>query len=231
MPAPPLPTSAPAGLPVAARSWRASPAALVAAGVIAYALALVATLPARVVAPRGADVAGTVWHGALALADGSVARWDWSPVQSVGSGSFAADWTIDGPGTLLTGVARLRPFGATEFAGVSGRAAWSLLAANAPGLPPGCTIPLIVALDRVSASGSRGTIRSLPGSCPAPDGPPRAVPRLVAAFDGAAGTVTPWTDRATPYATVAVAGGTVHLHVTAAGAVVFGHAGDVEFAL
>lgn len=197
----------------------------------AYAAALVATLPARVVAPRGSDASGTVWHGALGLADGATAHWDWSAAQSLGSGAFAADWTLDGPGTMLTGVARLRPFGGAALTAVGGRAAWSLLAAYVPSLPPGCTIPLIVALDHVASSGTSGTVDSLPGSCPAAGALPRPVPRMIATFAGTSGIVTPWTDRATPYATVAVVGSTVHLHVTAAGAAVFGRAGDIEFGI
>lgn len=187
---------------------------------------MIATLPARVVAPRGSDAVGTVWHGSAVLPDGATAQWDWSPAQSLATGAFAAGWTIDGPGTLLNGVALLRPLGGTELADVSGRAAWSLLAAAVPGLPYGCTIPLTVTIDRLAAAGSRGTVRSLAGTCEG-----RAVARMVATFSGTSGRATPWSDSATTLATIDATGGRVRLHVTAAGATVFGHAGDIEFAL
>ena len=206
-------------------------AAVLGAGIVAYITALVATLPAGVVAPRGSDATGTVWQGTVALANGATVTWAWSPSQSLETGSFAVDGTVDALDTHLTAVARLRPFGASEVARVDGRAAWSLLATAVPGLPA-CTIPLTVAFDSVAAHAVSGTIRSLPGTCPgAVAGTTRAVPRMLATFAGAHGRAAPWTDPATALATVDLTGGTVYLHVTAAGAAVFGRATEIEFAL
>lgn len=230
MPAPLRPSEA---VP-AASSWprpHLSRGRLIAAGLIAYALALIATLPARVVAPRGSDAAGTIWHGAANFG-GATARWDTSLAESLGSGAVAARWTLDGPATLLTGVARWRPFAGTELATVSGRTSWAQLAAAVPGLPAGCTVPIDVALDRVAAGDTHGTVRTLAGTCGT--APVRAIPRLIATFAGSGGRVTSWTDRATTLATVAVAGGVVRLHLTPAGAAVLpgpGRPGDLEFAL
>lgn len=229
----------PAAMPqpgnAAARSSRLPPittAALAAAGLLTYAAALVATLPAQVVA-RGSDAAGTAWHGAATLPGGATVRWDWSLGRSLAAGALAFAWTVDGPDTLLTGVAR-RGFGGTSMAHVAGRAGWPLLAAAVPGLPPGCTIPLDVALDDASAAAVDGTIRSRAGTCSGAGRGVRAVPRMIATFAGAGGRITPWSDRATTYATVTLGGDAVHLHVTPAGAAVLpgpGGASDIEFAL
>ena len=235
-----MPTSAPATEAASAgRSWRSTQAALIAvgAGVAAYAVALLATLPARVVAPRGSDVAGTVWHGSAVLGTGSAsggatARWDASLADSLASGSIAARWTLDGPATALSGIARWRPFGGTDLAAVRGRAAWPLVAAALPGLPTDCTLPLDLALDRVAAHDTSGTVTTLPGTCGT--APVRAVPRLIATFAHGDGRVTTWTDRATTLATITRAGDTLRLHLTPAGAMVLpgpGHAGDIEVGL
>ena len=226
MPAPALPNAE----DDAARSSRGRATAIIAAGVAAYVVALVATLPARIVAPHGSDATGTVWHGVMTRADGATVTWDWSPARSLESGSVAVAWILDATDTHLTGVARLRPFTAPELSRVEGRAAWALLAAAVPGLPQ-CTIPMIVALETVAVRGATGAVRSLPGTCPgAVPGTTRAVARMIATFNGAQGRVAPWTEPATSLAIVDMAGGTIRLHVTAAGAAVFGRAGDIEFA-
>lgn len=204
-----------------------------AAGVAAYALALAATVPARVIAPDGSDAAGTVWHGSATLG-GAVARWDASLPESVASASLGARVTLDGPATVMTGTAHWRPFGGTTLTAVRGRASWAQLAAAVPALAADCAVMLDVDLARVAASGLTGTVTTLPGSCTRIGASARSVPRLIATFTGASGRVTTWTDRTTPLATVALGGGSMHLHLTPSGAAVLpgpGRAGDVEFAL
>lgn len=223
MPSSPAPTQA-----ASAGSPRRRPALLAAAGVAAFAVSLVACLPAHVVAPD-ATVVGTVWHGAAALPNGAQARWDWSPGASLAHAALAAATTIDGPDTVVEATTLWRP-GGVGFIAVRGRAGWSLLAAAIPGLPR-CTLPLELDLARVAASGIDGTIRSRAGVCDEPGGA-RAVPRLVATFAGQAGRVTTWTDRATTLAAVGLANGVVRLHVTPAGAAVLPIGrGDLEVAL
>ena len=183
--------------------------------------------------PRGTDAAGTVWHGS-ANVGGAVARWDVSLADSLASASLAARGTLDGAATIMTGTAHWRPFTATTLTAVRGRVGWAQLAAAVPALAADCAVTLDVDLARVTASGLTGTVTTLPGTCTPAGGAPRTVPRLLATFAGDHGRVTTWTDRATPLATVALIGGTVHLHLTAAGATVLpgpGRAGDIEFTL
>lgn len=205
----------------------------VGAGLMAYALALVATLPARVIAPDGSDAAGTVWHGSATFG-GAVARWDASLPESVASASLGARVSLDGPATVLTGTAHWRPFGGTTLTAVRGRASWAQLAAAVPALAADCAVMLDVDLARVAANDLTGTVTTLPGSCARIGASARSVPRLIATFSGATGRVTTWTDRTTPLATVALGGGSVHLHLTPVGATVLpgpGRVGDLEFAL
>lgn len=230
----------PAARPIAAgrvgwSSRRTGIAVAVAAG--AYGTALVATLPASLVAPRGSDAAGTVWHGSANVgvgAGGAVARWDVSLAASLASASLAAQTTVEGPASVVTGMARWRPFAPPAFTDIRGRAGWAQLAAAVPALAAECTIVLALDLARVTADNVSGSVTTLPGTCLIPGRGPQAVPRLVATFGGTTGVVTSWTDRATPLATATFAGSRIRLHVTPAGAAVLpgpGRAGDVEFEL
>ncbi len=202
-------------------------------GLAAYALALVATLPARVIAPVGSDAAGTVWHGSATLG-GAVARWDASLPESFASASLGARITLDGPATALTGIAHWRPFSGTTLTSVRGRTSWAQFAAVVPVLAADCAVALEVDLARIAATELTGTVTTLPGSCTPVGASARPVPRLIAVFTGAAGRVTTWTDRTTPLAMIALGGGTVRLHLTTTGAAVLpgpGRVGDIEFAL
>ena len=204
-----------------ARSSKLSPATrtsllIALVGVAAYGLALVATLPARIVLPSARDATGTVWHGDAAIAGGNVAAWHWSPLKSLARLGFAVDWTIEGPGTELSGEAVWRGPGQHELLAVAGRAGWPLVAAIAPALPFACDVPLRVALDRVAGDHIAGTVQVPAGTC-AVAGLARTMPRLIATADGVHGSVTTWTDRASHLADFTVTSGRVRVHVAAAG--------------
>ncbi len=196
-------------------------------GVVVYAAALVATLPARLVVPRGVDAAGTVWRGEAALGAGHVAAWRASLLDSLGSAGIAGRWTIDGPGSALEGAARWGPFAGVELAAVHGRAGWPLVALAAPSLPFACDFGVHVALDRIALApkhqAAAGSITSESGPCSARfGGVARVVPRVVADFvasgDRTTATITPWANRAQPLADLTLEKGVLRLHTTAAGA-------------
>ena len=143
-------------------------------GVATYALALVATLPARVAldwagAPGLSQGAvGTAWNGEAALGNGVVAAWKVSPLRSIVQLSLAADVSVRGPDTELAGEARVRP-GRLVLAGLQGRAGWGLVDALAPKLPFSCEVSLRVDLPRAVLAGRRseaqGQLTSGPGAC------------------------------------------------------------------
>ncbi len=171
-------------------------------GVVTYAATLLATLPARLVVPRTGfvqDVAGTVWEGSAALTGGHALRWYWSPLGSIGSGSVAADWVLDGPDTVLTGVGHWRP-GGTSVDQVAGRAGWALVALAAPALPLSCDT--VLSLRNASGAADRfgGEVSSTAGHCgPRGTVPTAPVPRLLglATDNGSVSrlSLTPWTAR------------------------------------
>jgi hypothetical protein len=196
-------------------------------GVVVYAAALVATLPARLVVPRGVDAAGTVWRGEAALGGGHVAAWRASLLDSLGSAGVAGRWTIDGPGSAVEGEARWGPFAGVELDAVRGRLGWPLVALAAPSLPFACDFGVHVALDRVALAPKRqaasGTLTTEAGSCSGRfAGAARAVPRVIADFvtsgDRTTASVTPWANRAQPLAGLTLENGIMRLHTTAAGA-------------
>ncbi|QYE36161.1 hypothetical protein KZX46_09620 [Polymorphobacter sp. PAMC 29334] len=200
---------------------------LAALGVGVYAAALVATMPARLVVPRGVDAAGTVWRGEAALGGGHVAAWHASLLDSLGSAGVAGRWTIDGPGSALEGAARWGPFAGVELAAVHGRVGWPLVALAVPSLPFACDFGVHVALDRVALApkhqAASGNISTEAGSCSGRfAGAARAVPRIAATFvtsgDRTTGTLTPWANRAQPLADLTLEKGVLRLHTTAAGA-------------
>jgi hypothetical protein len=207
-----------------------------------YALALVATLPARVVLPRAVDTAGTVWHGEAALGGSHVAAWHASLLDSLAAAGVAGRWTIDGPGSALQGGARWRPFAGVVLDSVRGRAGWPLVALAAPALPFTCDAGVHVTLDRVVLAAKRqsvaGSITSDPGSCTTrTPGATKVVPRLVADFAGGertTGVVSPWANRALHLADLTLENGVVRLHTSAAGAALIPGStgpGDLEIEL
>ena len=208
------------------RGWRW----LVATGVVTYALALLATLPARLVVPRTGlveDVAGTVWEGSAALTGGHALRWYWSPLGSLGSGSVAADWTLDGPDTVLTGVGHWRP-GGTNIDQVAGRAGWALVGIAAPALPLTCDSVLTLRNASGAADRFAGEFSSSAGHCgPRGTVPSAPVVRLLglAIDDGRVSrlSLTPWTARNLPLINVTLSRDrTLIVEVTPAGAAQLG---------
>ncbi len=195
-----------------------------------YAATLLATLPARlVVMPSGfvQDVAGTVWEGTAALTGGHALRWYWSPLGSLGSGSVAADWTLDGPDTVLTGVGHWRP-GGVSVDQVAGRAGWALVGLAAPALPLTCDS--VLTLRHVGGAADRfaGEVSSTAGHCgPRGTVPTTPVPRLLglATDNGRVSrlSLTPWSARNLPLINVTLSRDrTLIIEITPAGAAQLG---------
>lgn len=151
-------------------------------GLGVYLSTLLATIPARIVAPLP-GATGTIWHGAAPVDGGSRAEWRWSPLASLTGIGFAADVTVSGPQTALTARALLRP-GHMLIEDAKGRAGFGLIAAIArPGFA--CDLSMRVDLARVAIGGGKqgadGRIASEPGNCGPFGGAPVAVPAM--AFD------------------------------------------------
>ncbi|MES2444319.1 MAG: hypothetical protein V4574_15940 [Pseudomonadota bacterium] len=134
---------------------------------------MVATVPASAVfknRPWRTGVAGTIWNGEVGVAGGSTVRWNWSPLRSITSLGFAADWKATGPDTDLGGRA-IAGWSSRVFDKVSGSATATLLQAVQPNLPFTCEMTAQVEIERAEFGGSgqmmKGTIISDPGSCQA----------------------------------------------------------------
>lgn len=132
---------------------------------------MVASLPASVVfknRPWRTGVAGTIWNGEVGISGGSAVRWNWSPLRSLTSLGFAADWKATGPDTYLGGRV-LVGFTSRVFDKVSGSATAAMLQAVGPSLPFTCDMTAQVEIERAEFGGSgqmiKGTIVSDPGSC------------------------------------------------------------------
>ena len=148
-------------------------------GMAAYLLALVATIPARLVSPLP-DATGTIWHGEVPLGSNRL-EWRWAPLGSLARLGFATDFTVTGPDTSLAGHSLLRP-GRMILENVSGSADGALLDAVArPSFA--CSVRMQIDIRQVSIGGgdrgAQGRIRGDPGVCQAfGDAPPRAIPAL-----------------------------------------------------
>jgi Type II secretion system (T2SS), protein N len=140
-------------------------------GIASYALAMVATLPASVAfrnKPWRTGVSGTVWNGEVGVTGGSVVKWSWSPLRSLTSLGYAADFRVTGPDTDLGGRV-LAGFSSKVFDKVSGSANVALLQVLQPNLPFTCEMTAQVEIERAEFGGSgqmmKGTTVSDPGSC------------------------------------------------------------------
>lgn len=179
-------------LAVRVTRWRVI---LAGAGVAAYALGLVATLPAEVIVPDDRDAVGTVWKGEAALPMGFAAGWSVQPLQSLVRFGLAERIRIRGPETAIDGRAVLRP-GHVRLTALDGVASTRLVSAIAPGLPFVCDTDMRVAVAELALRGApagEGGFRTGPGSCqPRGGGAPSPVPTLAGAFtaDGEATTLT-----------------------------------------
>lgn len=155
-------------------------------GIAAYALAMLATMPASVFLknrPWRTGVAGTVWNGEVGVAGGSKFEWNWAPLRSLTSLAFAADWKATGPDTDMGGRGMMR-FGRTVLDDVSGSAHSSLLQALQPNLPFSCDLVMQLQFAKITIGGSGqaidGKLTTDPGTCtPKGGGATTAVPSLL----------------------------------------------------
>lgn len=144
------------------------------------------------------DVSGRVWNGAATLRGGQALRWRFSLVRSLAHGGFAADWTLDGTETALTGRAVTRP-GRLVATDVQGRAGWALVRVFAPGLGMECDLAARVDVSRLAVGGRRteaeGELSSGPATCRTASGEVSELPPLTAlagrAGDGSEVTLFP----------------------------------------
>lgn len=156
-------------------------------GIAAYALAMLATIPASIIVknqPWRTGVAGTVWHGEVGVAGGSKLEWQMAPLRSLTSLAFAADFKATGPDTDLGGRMLMHPGGRTVLENVSGAAHSSLLQALQPNLPFTCDMPMQIEMKRIAINGGNrmmdGTLTTDPGTCRASNGGVvSAVPALI----------------------------------------------------
>ncbi|MCW3847455.1 type II secretion system protein N [Sphingomonas sp. LB-2] len=155
-------------------------------GIAAYAVAMIATIPAGAVFKNYAwrsGISGTIWNGEVGIVGGSVARWQFAPLRSLLSLGYAADWRLRGPDTDLGGRV-VSGLGGTVLDKVSGSATASLLQAIQPNLPFACDIVGQVEIDRLVVGGSERMMAarmvSDPGSCrPRFGGGPTQLPSLI----------------------------------------------------
>ena len=162
---------------------------IVALGLVAYLLALLRGLPAAVALPASPaviDTSGTLWDGSAMLADGSKLEWHWAPLRSLIDLGFAADWTVSGSGSDLSGRAVLLHH-ATLLDETSGRASASLLALVAPNLPFVCDMSMLVTLNHAAIGGGErslnGEVLTGAGNCARKTGGEvTSIPPLAARF-------------------------------------------------
>lgn len=132
---------------------------------------MVATTPASVAVgnrPWVAGTSGTVWNGEVGVTGGSVVKWSWSPLRSLTSLGYAADFRVTGADTDLGGRV-LAGLTSKVFDKVSGSASMTLLQVLQPNLPFTCDMTVQVEIERAEFGGSgqmmNGNIVTDPGSC------------------------------------------------------------------
>lgn len=171
--------------PVARRRLPGRAVMFLAVGLIAYLLGLIAMIPARAVLRESDNlrVGGTIWNGEAVLGSAIRIEWRFSPLSSLASLGFSADWRATGGGTDLVGGATARG-GAVRFDAITGQADGTLLAALAPQLRFSCRFAAQVAIDHLVLGGGGqeavGTLKTSPASCAARgmEAVPVAVPAL-----------------------------------------------------
>lgn len=199
-------------------------------GLAAYAVALIATIPASAVVSGGAwrtGVGGTVWNGEVGLAGGSKLEWRWAPLRSLINLAFAVDWRANGDATNLGGRALIGP-SSTTIDAMSGSADGTLLQAIQPDLPFVCDMAMQLDFPRMKLGGDGqqaiGQLLTEPGSCrPRRGGMSTAVPALIltaqAIGDQSRMTLAPATQRRRILMTIVLsADGTVDVALTPEGA-------------
>ncbi len=140
-------------------------------GIASFAVAIVVTLPASLIAGNAdwrSGVGGTVWNGEVGIAGGSRVEWHFAPLRSLTSLGFAVDWTATGPDTDLGGQALVRA-GGVRLDRVAGSADASLLAAIQPNLPFACDstwqVDMPVLSTIAGAAMAEGRVAIEPGTC------------------------------------------------------------------
>jgi hypothetical protein len=155
-------------------------------GIAAYAIAMLATMPASVFIknrPWRTGVAGTIWSGEVGVAGGSIVRWTFAPLRSLTSLGFAVDWRASGENTDLGGQALLRP-GGVRLDNVSGTADGALLSALLPGTGFACDLTMQAEFPHLSFGPGHGRVEGQatidPGACrKTPDGAPVPTPAMI----------------------------------------------------
>lgn len=155
-------------------------------GIAAYAIAMIAKLPAGVIvdnAPWRTGVAGTVWNGEVGIAGSSRLEWQWAPLRSITSMGFAVDWRMTGGDTDLAGRALMRP-SSTLIDSMSGSVNANVLEAIQPELPFTCDMPMQADFPRIKLGGGdqmiAGKLLTEAGSCrPKRGGASSAVPAML----------------------------------------------------
>ncbi|MBB5699923.1 type II secretion system protein N [Sphingomonas yantingensis] len=155
-------------------------------GIAAYAIAMLATMPASVFIknrPWRTGVAGTVWSGEVGVAGGSIVRWTFAPLRSLTSLGFAVDWRASGENTDLGGQALLRP-GGVRLDNVSGTANGTLLSALLPDVGFTCDLTMQAEFPHLSFGPGHGLIEGQatidPGACrKTPDGARVPTPAMI----------------------------------------------------
>jgi hypothetical protein len=173
-------------------------------GLVAFAVAMVATLPARVVLPAASvqqasiPAIGTIWNGEAAIGAETAVSWRFAPLRSVLRLGVATDVVIRGGATDLTAQAVWRP-GRLELENLTGVAGPGLVNTLIDDLPIRCDLSFVVDLDRVvlAGPGSRvsGSMRSAPGVCTAEDGmdvKPAIIPAMVGSAVAGTNGSTAW---------------------------------------
>lgn len=160
--------------------------------VLAFLISLAATLPVSVAAGYVAPpveingYSGTVWNGAADLPGGHSVRWHVDLPGSLASRGLALDVVLRGPGTDLGGRVTLRGLSGRDLRidGLSGPAAWPLVATLAPKLRIACDAAAVLRDIEITVIPGRrsgeGGLSSGPGSCTRIDRamPPVPVPAL-----------------------------------------------------
>ena len=200
-------------------------------GAIAYLAGLVATAPARLIVEPGAatniaSVGGTLWRGRAVLAGGEVAAWRWAPLRSLTGLGYAANVTVDGAGTTLTGQARLRP-GSALLTAVSGQVTGALVSTLWPRLPFRCATTIQVNIKQLAlgAGTADGRLLTDAGTCAASNSPALAAATPALLFEmhpsgpASSGRIAPQAHPRVTFATITrAADGTLALAFTPAGA-------------
>lgn len=174
-------------------------------GLASLAVALIATVPARIMLPQNGDNAthavGTIWNGEAAIGGQTAVSWRMAPLRSILSLGVASDVVVRGGASDMTARAVWRP-GRLELTSVAGIAGPGLVNTLIADLPFRCDLSFSVDLDRIVLAGPgtsvTGSVRSGAGLCWAGNGadPERAaVPamtgRAVTTATGTSGWLAP----------------------------------------